>query len=312
MSSILTNTSSMAALETLRGINRNLQTVQSEISSGKKVATAKDNAAVWTVAAIMSSDVAGFKTISDSLTVASATVGVARSVAEKIVAVLQDMKTLIVQAQDETVDRQKYQDDLDQKAKLVEGYVSSAQFNGLNLLTGTSSVSVLGSLNRTAGGTVTAAPITVTRPNLLTSDGATAAAQYTAASALKDLGLLRVVAVTAVPAQDTATLWNETAITTGTAAQKAAAALTSIETMLNSAIDAAAGFGSAQNQIESQNEFVKTLVDAMATGIGALTDTDMEAASAKLQALQVQQQLGVQSLSIANQAPQILLSLFRQ
>jgi len=302
----------MAALETLRGINRNLQTVQSEISSGKKVATAKDNAAVWTVAAIMSSDVAGFKTISDSLTVASATVGVARSVAEKIVAVLQDMKTLIVQAQDETVDRQKYQDDLDQKAKLVEGYVSSAQFNGLNLLTGTSSVNILGSLNRSSGGTVTAAPIVIDRPNLLTSDGATAAAQYTAASALKDLGLLRVVAVTAVPAQDTATLWNETAITTGTAAQKAAAALTSIETMLNSAIDAAAGFGSAQNQIESQNEFVKTLVDAMATGIGALTDTDMEAASAKLQALQVQQQLGVQSLSIANQAPQILLSLFRQ
>jgi len=301
----------MTALETLRHINKGLQTIQAEIASGRKVATAKDNAAVWSVAAVMRSDVASFKTISDSLSVGSATVGVARSVAEKVAETLQDIKTLIVQAQDETVDKQKYQDDISEKVKLVESYIGSAQFNGLNLLTGTSSVSVLGSLNRTAGGTVTAAPITVTRPNLLTSDGATAAAQYTAASALKDLGLLRVVEVTAVPAQDTATLWNETAITTGTAAQKAAAALTSIETMLNSAIDAAAGFGSVQNAIEGQKEFVMSLIDSMNIGVGALIDTDMEASSARLQALQVQQQLGVQSLTIANQAPQALLSLFR-
>ncbi|OYW87121.1 MAG: hypothetical protein B7Z22_05185 [Hyphomonas sp. 32-62-5] len=81
--------------------------------------------------------------------------------------------------------------------------------------------------------------------------------------------------------------------------------------LLNTAIDAAAAFGSSQNRITGQSEFVQTLIDSMTTGIGSLTDTDMEAASAKLQALQVQQQLGVQALSIANQAPQTLLSLFR-
>ena len=91
----------------------------------------------------------------------------------------------------------------------------------------------------------------------------------------------------------------------------AAAALTTIEGLLNTAIDAAAAFGSSQNRITGQSEFVQTLIDSMTTGIGSLTDTDMEAASAKLQALQVQQQLGVQALSIANQAPQTLLSLFR-
>jgi flagellin len=91
----------------------------------------------------------------------------------------------------------------------------------------------------------------------------------------------------------------------------ATSALTTIETLLNTAIDAAAAFGSSQNRITGQSEFVQTLIDSMTTGIGSLTDTDMEAASAKLQALQVQQQLGVQALSIANQAPQTLLSLFR-
>ncbi|MCH2458339.1 MAG: flagellin, partial [Henriciella sp.] len=77
------------------------------------------------------------------------------------------------------------------------------------------------------------------------------------------------------------------------------------------AITAATTFGSAQKQIEGQTEFVQNLVDSMKSGIGAMVDADIEAASAKLQALQVQQQLGVQALSIANSAPQPLLSLFR-
>ncbi len=279
MSSILTNVSSMVALETLRGINRNLETVQAEISSGKKVATAKDNAAVWAVSAVMSSDVASFRTISESLTLGSATVGVARSVAEKVVSTLQDVKSLIVQAQDESVDRTKYQADIVEKRGLIDSYVAAAQFNGLNLIDGTSTtaVNVLASLDRDSAGTVSASFIAVSRQDLAT----------TAGGGLADLTTIDV--------------------TTG-----AAAALGTIETLLQTAIDAAAAFGSSQNRIEGQNEFVKTLVDAMNTGIGALTDTDMEAASARLQALQVQQQLGVQSLSIANQAPQALLSLFRQ
>ncbi|HRX39636.1 MAG TPA: flagellin, partial [Parvularculaceae bacterium] len=75
--------------------------------------------------------------------------------------------------------------------------------------------------------------------------------------------------------------------------------------------DAAAAFGSAQKRVDIQSEFVTTLMDNMKVGIGALTDADMEEASARLQSLQVQQQLGIQALSIANQRPQALLSLFR-
>lgn len=89
------------------------------------------------------------------------------------------------------------------------------------------------------------------------------------------------------------------------------AALVSIEYMIQNAIDSAASFGSAQGRIETQSNFISSLTDSLKSGIGTLVDADMEEASARLQALQVQQQLGVQALSIANQAPQSLLSLFR-
>jgi flagellin len=94
-------------------------------------------------------------------------------------------------------------------------------------------------------------------------------------------------------------------------ASGAAAALTEIETLIQTGIDAAAEFGSAEKRIDIQNTFVGKLSDALRAGIGSMVDADMEEASARLQALQVQQQLGIQSLSIANQAPQNVLSLFR-
>lgn len=278
MSSILTNNSAMVALETLRNVNRNLEAVQGEISTGKKVATAKDNAGIWAVATVMSSDVESFKQISDSLSLGSATVGVARAASEKIVQTLGEIKSLIVTAQGENVDREKIQTDITAKIALITGFVAAAQFNGLNLIDGTSTddVNVLSSLNRDSDGAVTAGNIVVTRQDLATDGG---------------LGALEDIDVT----------------TTDDAAE----ALESIEELLQTAIDAAAAFGSAQASINSQGEFVKVLTDALKSGVGSLTDADMEAASAKLQALQVQQQLGVQALSIANQQPQALLSLFR-
>lgn len=96
-----------------------------------------------------------------------------------------------------------------------------------------------------------------------------------------------------------------------TSDQGADAALANVETLIQSSIDAAAEFGSVQGRIETQADFVSKLTDSLKSGIGTLVDADMEEASARLQALQVQQQLGVQALSIANQAPQSILSLFR-
>ncbi|MFN7180386.1 flagellin [Hyphomonas sp.] len=276
MSSILTNNSAMVALETLRNVNRNLEAVQSEISTGKKVATAKDNAGIWAVATVMSSDVESFKQISDSLSLGSSTVGVARAASEQIVKTLQEVKSLIVTAQGENVDRTKIAADITAKSDLVTGFINAAQFNGLNLIDGNSAatVNVLASLNRASDGTVTAGNIEVASVDLTT-----------------DLAALATIDVS-----------DSTA---------AATALGTIEDLLQVAIDAAAAFGSSQASINSQGEFVKNLTDALRSGVGSLTDADMEASSAKLQALQVQQQLGVQALSIANQQPQALLSLFR-
>ena len=101
---------------------------------------------------------------------------------------------------------------------------------------------------------------------------------------------------------------NDIDVTTDTGAD---AALVAIEFMIQTAVDSAASFGSAQGRIETQANFISSLTDSLKSGIGTMVDADMEEASARLQALQVQQQLGVQALSIANQAPQSLLSLFR-
>ena len=414
MSSILTNNSAMVALDTLRSINKDLATVQNEISTGKKVSSAKDNASIWAISTVMSTDVESFKTISDSLNLGSSTVGVARSAAEAVTENLQDIKNLIVAAQQGNVDRSKIQTDINELTKGIQTIVGAAQFNGLNLLDGSSTADVdfLASLDRSSGGSVAASFISVERQDLSLSTSATAAtfgaganADMTiinsgvnsgTATAAAAAGTLDVTIESVADGQSYRILLNDsatnnslgqrtfeyvanaddsassvaanlanqistffsatgetnysvsradgtitianasaaalavtaTATTGGTAGTTtgglgnlatvdvttdagATSALTAIEGLLQTSIDAAAALGSSQKRIESQGEFVNTLVDAMTSGIGGLVDADMEAASAKLQALQVQSQLGVQALSIANQAPQSLLSLFR-
>jgi len=394
MSSILTNNSAMVALDTLRGINKNLGTVQSEISTGKKVATAKDNAAIWAISTVMSTDVESFSQISDSLNLGSATVGVARSASEQVTNLLQDAKGLIVSAQEENVDRTKIQTDIDELVKQIGSVVGAAQFNGQNLLNDGGSINVLSSLDRASDGTVTASQINVGRENLTTNaaiagtdaltagNGGTATfggdftdtntgtvtiaagaaitegtttsididgASFSYVSSAGDTeneiaaGLAAAYSesladgsgVTVTVADNVISVANAsgadivadnaTVFEGGTAAgglaglevldvtsnENAAEALTNIEGFLQSAIDAAANFGSKQKRIDNQVEFVSTLSDSLKSGIGALTDSNLEEASARLQSLQVQQQLGVQALSIANQGPQQLLSLFR-
>jgi len=401
MSSILTNTSAMVALQTMKGINANLNKTQADISTGKSVATAKDNAAVWAISKVMESDVEGFKGISDSLSVGSATLTVARQASESVSKLLTEVKGKIVAAQAENVDRNKIQTDIDALTKQIESVVGAAQFNGLNLVNGSqTSVNVLASLDRSATG-VTSSNITVDAQNLSTDAGDTLTAGGGTLSAANVVtgtpvtlngfafqggaGALAANAPTANPATLTAlvagdavtlnigsvsaryvvqqgdtgdalvaglknsltanglsdsdftlslgtgalTVANNTnqstaisvSATRGTGGlsglnsidvvNQPASALTAIEDMVQTAIDAAASFGSSQKRIDIQNEFVGQLTDSLKTGIGVLVDTNMEEASARLQALQVQQQLATQALSIANQQPQGLLSLFR-
>jgi flagellin len=274
MSSILTNNSAMVALQTLKSINGNLQKTQSEISTGKSIASAKDNSAIWAISKVMESDVSGFKAVSDSLSLGESTVAVALAGAEQITDLLNQMKEKVIAATGENVDHAKLTNDVDEMKNQITSIISASQFNGANLLdTAGGDITVLSSLDRDSGGTVTAANITV-------------------ASVDFEGGL------------DLTTI----DISTATAADGSIAAM---ETLIQTAIDGSAALGASSKRIGDQVEFVGKVMDAMKSGIGALVDADMEEASARLQALQVQQQLGTQSLSIANQAPQAILSLFR-
>ena len=444
MSSILTNNSAMVALQTMKSINKNLAMTQSEISTGKSVANAKDNAAVWAISKTMESDVKGFKGISDSLALGGSTIAVARKASETVTDLLTQVKGKIVAAQEENVDRTKIQTDITELTNQIGSVVKAAQFNGLNLIDGSSTeaVKILSSLDRDSSGNVTSSSINVTRQNLSTTTAASTAVFGTSAGVATDLAgagvttltdntayaadgsdfvsianngtnAISIAAVTAgtsyeiqlndvsvnvagggttlgartfqyvasatdgtaevaknlqsqisaffgaatnSSSQYSATLGtgantNQITITNGlsagsvtntamtlglrttsagTAGSTAASgglgalstidvttksgatgALTSIEGLIKQSINAASAFGSSQGRIEIQADFISELSDSVTSGIGSLVDADLEETSARLQALQVQQQLATQSLSIANQAPQNLLSLFR-
>jgi len=164
MSSVLNNQGAMVALDTLQGINKNLGMVQSEISTGKSINTARDNAAIWSIATVMESDVDGFEQISNSLNLGSATVGVARQASEDIVSELKNIRDNVIAAQESNVDRTKIQTDINESVELIKGFVSGAQFNGQNLLNDSGSVSILSSLDRSSTG---AKPKVMCTPSLL-------------------------------------------------------------------------------------------------------------------------------------------------
>ena len=400
MSSILTNSSAMVALQTMKSISTSLAKTTADISTGKRVASARDNAAVWAISKVMESDVQGFKGINDSLALGSSTIAVARQASETITDLLTEVKGKIVAAQESNVDRGKIQTDIVALRSQITSVVAAAQFNGLNLVDGSqTTVDVLASLDR-SGNSVSASSITVTAQDLsigaysaksvLTgSDGASTAADTagfaidaagtgtividdsaaafaagdsvslsiggklanytvtaedvasTTASDLVAVGLKKAVeslGITGLTVDYDSGSPGSLAFTNGGTADLsvsaqfknagsgglgalssidvsssagATAALGNIEGMMQTAIDAAASFGSVQTRVDIQKDFVNKLTDSMKAGIGSMVDTDMEEASARLQALQVQQQLSTQALSIANQQPQSLLSLFR-
>jgi flagellin len=281
MSSILTNTSALVALQTLKSTNKGLAAAQNQVSTGMKVATAKDNGAVWAIASVMRSDISGLGTVSEALAVGSATVGTARTAAESITGLLTMAKERILGGGDltNTATRDKLVADLNALGDQIETIVASAAFNGVNLVDGAVSadVEVISSLARASDGTLSVETIAVAPQDL---SGIAAVLQGWAAADLADQAAID-------------------------------ATLTALEDELTVAVDAAAAFGTAQKQIDIQADFVGNFIDALKTGMGAMVDADMEEASARLSALQVQQQLGIQALSIANQAPQTLLALFR-
>ncbi len=290
--SVNTNTGALAALQALNATSKGLATVQNRINSGLNVSSTKDDSAAFTIAQGLRGDLGGLKAVSSSLSRAKSVTDVAVAGAEQISDVVNQMKTLAKQASDDGISsdtRAAYNKDFTALRDQITTIVNSSEFNGTNLLkTSGGSVSALQSLSNTATGSGTSyTPDTLSVANQ-GLDLATTEVQSTGTG--------------------TGTLGKNSELTDSATSKKMVDTLDKLGTSLNTKLS---DLGSASRKIDAQMTFTSKLSDTIEGGIGNLVDADLAKESAKLQALQVKQQLGVQALSIANQAPQTITSLFR-
>ncbi|UPK37333.1 flagellin [Bradyrhizobium sp. 186] len=300
-SSLLTNSAAMTALQTLRNVSSSLQTTENRISTGQRVSTASDNAAYWSIATSMRADNAALSAVSDSLGLSAATVDTEYTALTAVVGDttggLTKLQALLVEAKTAGIDRTKIQADITQIQQQMKGTANAATFNGVNWLSATATTpatfNLVSSFSR-VGGTPTIGSIQLTIANY---------SLYTSTQS----GILDTVSGGA--SVDTI---NISALTDSAADQTTLDGyIAQVTASINSVASAAADLGAVKNRISTNTDFVKTLMDSVDRGVGQLVDADMNAESTRLQALQTQQQLGVQALSIANQNSQSILSLFR-
>jgi flagellin len=307
MASLNTNVSAMTALRSLNMTNASLEKTQQRISTGLKVGSAEDNAGYWST---MRSDKSSLSTVKDALGLGAATVDVAYTGVNSAIEVTKEIKNKLVAARQPGVDRTKIQTEIGELQNQLTSIATSSNFSGENWLSVDSSVagfnatkSIVASFTRSSAGiSIGTIGVTVTNVKLFDASGT--------ANGILDATRDATGAVAA--SGFTVSTLSISALT------DSAADLTTLESYVkgaDAAISAmttsAATLGSAKQRINLQKDFVGALTDAIDRGIGTLVDADMTEESTKLQALQVQQQLGVQALSIANQSSQALLSLFR-
>lgn len=273
--SVHTNAAAAIALQNLSNTNNRLGDVQNRISTGLKVQGAKDNAAIWAIAQNQRADVGALSAVKQSLDRATSIADVALSAGESISDLLNQLKEKVTAANDpslKTQSRELLDADFRALLKAIQSAVENATFDGGNILNGSLSTGIAFLANADASAFVT-----------LTS---------------KDLSLSGSIIELSL----------SDSLLTITGATTALAKLDDSIGQLNAALGE---IGSQGKQIAAHSTFVTKLVDTLESGIGNLVDADLAKESARLQALQVQQQLGAQALSIANQAPQVILSLFR-
>ena len=273
--SVHTNSSALVALQNLNKTNTDLEQAQNRISTGLSIANAKDNASVWAIAQGQRADVGALGAVKSSLNRASSIADVAMTAGESVSDLLNQIKEKVVAAQDPSLDataRGAINTDFKSLVRQIHDVVSNAQFDGANIMDGSLTNGIAFLANAEATSYIT-----------LSTQDLSLGGSIVSISSTDSLGTL-------------------------SAATSMLAAVDSSIAATNAALGS---LGSQSKQIESHNTFVSKLSDVLETGIGNLVDADMAKESARLQALQVQQQLGVQALSIANSAPQVVLSLFK-
>jgi flagellin len=274
MATINTNAGAMIALQNLNKTNEAMNQVQNRIATGLSVASAKDNGGVYAVAQKMRADVKSFESVGNSLDLAASTVDVAIAGGEAISDIMVEMKEKALAASDSSLDassRTALNEDFKALRDQIGKIVSTAEFNGSNLIN--NSVTSISALANASGSST----ISVIDENLSLGG---AVVTLAATASFESAGAATTLAGT-------------------------------ISTSLNNLSASLARLGTGSKSLSIHKEFVGKLSDALTKGIGNLVDADLAKESAKLQSLQVKQQLGVQALSIANQAPSTILGYFR-
>ncbi len=274
MLSVNTNTGAMVALEYLNQTQGQMAKVQSAINTGLKVASAKDDGATYAIAQNMRGNVAGYAAVTDSINRGMSAVDVAMSAGQSISDLLIEMKQKALSASDTSLDtasRQAMNQDFVALRDQITTIVKNAIFNGFNL--------VDGSTNQ-----ITA---------LASADGT------------------RRITVNAQKMSLSGTIVTIKATNTISTSAKASTMVATVQASLNNVNSALAKLSSGSKKFSIQLDFVQKLSNTLTAGIGNMVDADLAKESAKLTSLQTKQQLGIQALSIANQAPSTILSLFR-
>jgi flagellin len=273
--SVQTNVAALVALQNLNKTNEQLQGAQNIISTGLAINSAKDNASVWAIAQGQRADVSSLAAVKDSLNRAASISDVAMTAGQSISDLLNQVKAKVVAAQDPSLDstsRSAINTDFQALLRQIADSVSNAVFDGANILDG----SLPNGIQFLANADATSF-ITLSTQNFSLGGS--------------------IITVPSTASLNTIT--------------NAAIVLTQISHSIANVNAALGDLGSQSQQIDNHNTFISKLSDVLNSGISNLVDADMAKESAQLQALQVRQQLGVQALSIANQAPQIVLSLFK-
>jgi flagellin len=306
MDSIRTNLSAMVALRTLQDTNVELGKVQSRISTGYRIAEAKDNAAYWAIATTMRSDHKALSTVQDALGLGSAKIDITYTALNSAIKVVDEIKSRIVAAREPGVDKTKIQDEIVSLQGQLGAIASSASFSGENWLAVDSASanyaqvkSIVASFNRTATG-VQIETIDIDTATLELFD---AADQSGIADSVFTTTGAGAVTVSLTTLDVSAAALDETDLDD---------MISAVDNRLAQLTASASDAGAIKKRISMQTDFVRVLLDTIDVGIGTLVDADISKESTRLQALQTQQQLGIQALSIANSSAQNILALFRQ
>ena len=298
MSSILTNMSAMSAVANLAATQKSLATTENQISTGLKVSSAKDNAAYWSIATSMRTTTGQLSAVSDALNLGSSVVGTATAALSGTISIMQKMSQDLVSAATGGNDKDKIETDIAALQTQLQSTVTSASFNNVNLLDQSDSTISKQSIVSSVNGTGTS--FAVNTIDIKYTDTALTTSGLSTKTGILD----------ATGSQSSQTILGFSISASTTAGQ-----LTALSQDVNAALakvqTAAAKLGATQTNIDLQSTFISSLSDSITSGIGALVDAEMNQASTRLNALQTQQQLGIQALSVANQNSQMILKLFQ-